>query len=190
MIVLLICSALSPARAEEVAADSSGQDVRNQPVENAQSASLMPEREQELIDLFLRARKRYVSGKPGTFAKDVRLDMQVELFRFMKAGQDVQDWVGTVKGHGTTPEGDTWLVIEIADGITLGTWKARANDAVEQTLLHPFSPLHKLAAKATMGEPVIFSGRIIASMNDTDDAMISRPQLIARFKDLRIDKSR
>jgi hypothetical protein len=77
------------------------------------------------IGLFLEARRRYVPEKSEAFAKDTRLALQVALFRFMDKSQDAENWIGTAKTHGTTPQGDAWLVIEIADGVAVGTWQTR-----------------------------------------------------------------
>ena len=151
--------------------------------ENA--APQMPERESQLIEIFAKARKQYDSGHAGVKSKDVRVGLQIQVIEFMEAGQDTKDWVGTVKTRGTSPEGDAWITIEIADGITVSTWQTHFFDQNQGTLIPNYSPLFERAHSLRIGQSVVFSGKIIESVTSNDEEMIVRPQLIARFTALK-----
>jgi len=151
-----------------------------------QSDAFLPQREIDLIQIFTQARKRYVAGKAGTRARDVRMDMQVSVVDFMRNGQTASDWVGVVKGRGTDKDGSVWLTMEIAEGITVSTWLTQVTDTDQHTLIPPYSPLYDVAKKARIGARAVFSAQILGSALAGDDEMISRPQLIARFTALRV----
>lgn len=186
-IALVLCLGWASARAEEAPVPQSpSPPVSGSTPDPGQREPAMPQREKDLIGVFARARKQYISGRSGTFAKDVRVGMQLGVVAFMEKGQDADDWIGTVKTHGTTPEGDVWLTLEIADGVTVSTWQTGVADKDERTLMPPYSPLHDLAQGAEIGKQAVFSGKILGSLITNDDEMISRPQLIMRFTALRI----
>lgn len=157
-----------------------------QPKSTAPAAQLTtsPDRERELIAILTDARKQYQSGRSGSTAKDVRMTMQINVLRFMRQSQTAQDWVGAVRSRGTTPTGEAWIVIEIADGITVATWQTKQDDFNSATLFQPHSALFKASQALRIGQPVTFGGTFLRSVLAADDQMVTSPQFIARFSAL------
>jgi hypothetical protein len=141
----------------------------------------MPQREQDLIGILMDARKQYQNGHTATAAQDARMGMQIRVISFMRQGQAVQDWVGTIKSHGVTPGGSAFITLEIADGITVSTWQNDQDDFNAATLFKPHTPLFQFSQGATIGETVLFSGTFQKSVLGSDEQMVTHPQFIARF---------
>jgi hypothetical protein len=148
-------------------------------------ASNMPQRERELIDILTSARKAYQTSHSPSPAKDARMDMQIRVISFMRQSQLATDWVGTVKSRGITPDGNAWISIEIADGITISTWQNEREDADSATMFRPHAKLFAAAQSAKIASPIIFSGTILKSVLANDDEMVMHPQFIARFSSLK-----
>ena len=148
-------------------------------------ASNMPERERELIDILMSARKTYQTSHSPSPAKDARMEMQIRVISFMRQSQVATDWVGTVKSRGTTPEGNAWISIELADGITVSTWQNERDDADFATMFRPHAKLFAAAQAAKIASPIIFSGTILKSVLGSDEEMVTHPQFIARFTSLK-----
>jgi hypothetical protein len=170
---MLIASAAFPgaARAEEGGAGVS---------------AARPQRESDLIALIDDARKLLRTGRSATPAQDARMAMQIQVISYMRQSQAAQDWTGTVKTHGTTSEGDAWITIEIAEGVTISTWQSESDDLNSNTLFKPHSKLFSVAQTAKIGQPVIFSGIILKSVLGKDEQMVQTPQFIARFSALKV----
>src|ERR1700760_2262478 len=111
-------------------------------------AANMPQRERELIDILLSARKAYQTSHSPSPAKDARMDMQIRVISYMRQSQVATDWIGTVKSRGITPDGDAWISIEIADGITVSTWQSEREDADSATMFRPHAKLFAAAHSA------------------------------------------
>jgi hypothetical protein len=148
-------------------------------------ASNMPQRERELIDILMSARKTYQTSHSPTPAKEARMDMQIRVISFMRQSQLATDWVGTVKSRGITPDGNAWISIEIADGVTISTWQNEHEDADSSTMFRPHAKLFAAAQSAKIASPIIFSGTILKSVLANDEEMVSHPQFIARFTSLK-----
>src|SRR5215469_11677259 len=99
----------------------------------------MPQRERELVDILMSARKAYQTSHAIAQAKDARMDMQIRVISFMRQSQVATDWIGTVKSRGITPDGNAWISIEIADGITVSTWQNEHDDGDSATIFRPHS---------------------------------------------------
>lgn len=149
------------------------------------SAANMPQREKELIDILLSARKTYQTSHSATPAKDARMEMQIRVISYMRQSQVATDWIGTVKSRGITPDGNAWVVIEIADGITVATWQNERDDSDSGTMFRPHSKLFAPAQSAKIASPIIFSGTILKSVLANDEEMVMHPQFIARFTSLK-----
>ncbi len=122
------------------------------------SAAAQPQREHDLIAILMDARKEYQTAKTP----------------------------GTVKSRGLTPEGNAWIVIEIADGITVATWQSQRDDVQSGTLVREHAPLFSAFQQAKLGSTVVFDATILKSVLASDDDMVLRPQFIARFEGLKI----
>ena len=148
-------------------------------------ASNMPQRERELIDILMSARKSYQTSRSPSPAKDARMDLQIRVISFMRQSQVATDWVGTVKSRGITPDGNAWISIELADGITVSTWQGEREDSDSSTMFRPHAKLFVASQSAKIASPIIFSGTILKSVLATDDEMVTHPQFIARFTSLK-----
>lgn len=150
------------------------------------AATSQPQRERDLIAILMDARKEYQTAKTPNPAQDARMDMQLRVIGFMRQSQIADKWVGTVKSRGLTPEGNAWIVIEIADGITVATWQSQRDDVQSGTLVREHAPLFSTFQQAKLGSTVIFDATILKSVLASDDDMVLRPQFIARFSGLKI----
>jgi hypothetical protein len=155
------------------------------PDSSAPQAESTPKRETDLISIFEAAAKEYAANHEATRAQDVRLEVQVRTLRFMRENQTAEDWTGVVKTRGSTPEGDLWISIEIADGITVSTWKSNIDDAGATTLLRQGSKLFLAAQKMKIGQRIKFSGSFLKSVMAEDEDMILRPEFIMLFTDFK-----
>jgi hypothetical protein len=152
--------------------------------ESAATAN-MPEREKAFIDMLIDVRTRYTANHAVSAAQDSRMGLQIRMMSFMRESQIAQDWRGIVKSGGITSDGNARLTIEIADGITVGTWTTDTEDRGRGTLFKPGSPLFDASKTLKIGDPVVFSGTIVNSILASDDEMLMRPQFIVRFTALR-----
>lgn len=153
-----------------------------------QALAAMPARQRELIDVLMTARKQYLKNRSAARTADVRIDMQLKVIDFMQKGQDFENWRGTVKTRGTTPEGDAWITIDIADGISITTWQKRGDDYIDLTLIRKFTAMHKTIDDAKIGQPVVFSGHVVSALLSSDEEMVMRPQLVARLTSLTVSQ--
>jgi hypothetical protein len=152
----------------------------------ASQQDAMPQRERDLIAILAAARKQYMAGPSATAAQNIRTGMQIDILAFMRKNSVAQDWVGTVKSQGITPESDGWISLEIADGITISTWKDEKEDSTAFTLFKPHSALLQASQSAKLGQRVTFSATFLRSLLASDDQMISQPEFIARFSALKV----
>jgi len=152
----------------------------------AAATTAMPQREADLIAIMEDARKQLRTGHGASPAQDARMSMQIHVMSYMRQSQAAQDWTGTVKTRGTTPEGDAWISIEIANGVTVSTWQTEVEDLNANSLFKPRSPLFAAAKSAKIGQPVTFSGIILKSVLGKDEDMVQTPQFIARFSALKV----
>ena len=100
--------------------------------------------------------------------------------------QIATDWIGNVKSRGLTPDGEAWISIEIADGVTISTWQTERDDQSAATGSASMPSFFPAAQAAKIGSPIIFSGTILKSVLANDDEMVLRPQFIARFSALKL----
>ena len=153
---------------------------------DAEPGANMPQRERDLVDILLGARKQYTSSHATSSASDARIGMQIRVMGYMRESQIATDWIGTVKTRGLTPDGEAWISIEIADGVTISTWQTQRDDQSAATLFLPHAKLFPAVQAAKIGSPIIFSGTILKSVLANDDEMVLRPQFIARFSALKL----
>ncbi len=149
-------------------------------------ASAMPARESDLLGLIADAQKQYATSHSASPAKDARMSLQIHVIPFMRVSQRAENWVGTVKGAGTTAGGNRWITIDIGNGATVSTWLDERQDQTVGTLLKERTPLFAVSKTAKLGQPVTFSGIILKSVLASDDDMVARPQFIVRFTALKI----
>jgi hypothetical protein len=141
----------------------------------------MPQREQDFIAIFDKARRQYGLAKSVVARQGARIGMQIDLHEFLGLTHRAQDWVGTFRQSEASADGNRSIEIEIAPGVLISTWTSDYQEARFQTMIRPFSPLAPLAKELRIGEPVKFSADLIGSVISTDDDMVLRPRIIAQF---------
>jgi hypothetical protein len=144
------------------------------------TATAATDREGDLIGLVTSARGAYAAAGAAT----ARLDLQIQVTRFVREDPAIDGWRGTVVARGLTPEGDAWIEIEIADGVTLATWQSRRDDRDAGTLIKRHFDMFPLVAAATIGQRVVFSGVFVSSVLASDEEMVMRPRFIMRLSAL------
>jgi hypothetical protein len=169
------CAHPQPAHAQDASSGLSAD--ANDP----DSSIPLPERERQLITVLREEQKRYRSVRDAPQQADVRMALEVRVADFMDVSQEATDWIGIVRGTHSTPEGDAWVVIEIAPGVTISTWTNRFVDRDDLTLIRNFSPLHRELNELKVDQPVQFSATMIMYDISSDEDMVLRPHIIARF---------
>ena len=147
--------------------------------------SMMPDRERTLIHLFLDGRRKYEAASPGLEREQCRLKMQAAVSKLVGEAPDVKNWVGVFRASHTNPEGDRSVRIEIAPGVTISTAQNRQDDPNLATLIEPHSDSYAEVDGIGVGQPIVFSGRILAGRLSSDDDMVEQPLLFAHFSSLR-----
>lgn len=110
--------------------------------------------------------------------------MQSAVHNFMGLAHNAQDWVGIFKDTKKNPLGTQSVEIEISPGVTVQTWDNPASDASYFTLFQQTSPMGKLVSSLSIGDEVVFSANLIGAVVSTDEEMVLRPTLIAKFSKL------
>lgn len=107
--------------------------------------------------------------------------MQVRVYDFLKEDPEAKNWTGIVKDVGKTTDGERWIRVEIAPGITIETCPDRSSDPRGLTLIRPQSALARALDGITVNDPVTFSALIYGGRIADDTAMVQVPEMIARF---------
>ena len=147
--------------------------------------AVAPERERDFLSIIGNARDQLKDA--GTLDKraDVRMGMQVKVMDFIQLSADAKDWVGIVKEHGRTREGDAWITIEIGPNVIVSTVRALNDDPGHVTLIRAKSAVSEGLKKIEIGQKVAFSGTLVRYLITSDENMIERPQLFAHFTDIK-----
>jgi hypothetical protein len=148
------------------------------------AAVQMPEREQALVAIVDNARKQFHGGHSATPARDARLTLQIGVTAFLKTDAMIKDWVGTVSSRGTADDGESWLAVELPDGIEVSTWRTKLEDSQDFTMIRPGGPNYEAVNSVAIGQRVVFSGQFVKPMLAGDEEMLERPQFILQFNDL------
>jgi hypothetical protein len=146
----------------------------------------LPQREADYIVIIQNARRQYAAAKSIDARKNIRMAMQSAIHLYMGLSHSAQDWVGIFKDSKKNPKGSQSLQIEIAPGVTIGTWDNPTADVTSDTMLQQFSALGKLVNGLSIGEEVMFSADLLGSVVGNDDDMVLRPRVIARFSQLKM----
>ena len=149
------------------------------------SRAPLPQREAEYIGIIQNTRRQYAAARSIDARRNTRMAMQSAVHNFMGLSHNAQDWVGVFKDSKRNPEGSRSLEIEIAPGVTIATRDNPAADAPYYTMIKQFSALGKLIDGFQIGDDVMFSADLIGAVISSDDDMVSRPQVIARFNALK-----
>ena len=91
------------------------------------------------------------------------------------------DWVGKLTHMGTNSNGDAYVEIEIASGITVKTWNNAFSDAADRSMISNRSTLYNSVADLKVGRTVKFSADLLRIANLTERGSFEEPDMIARF---------
>lgn len=141
----------------------------------------MPEREENFIAIFDKARSQYALAKSVAARQGARIGLQIDLHEFLGLTHRAQDWVGIFRQSTTSESGNRSIEIEVAPGVLVSTWTSDYEEARFQTMIRPFSPLAPALKDLQIGDPVKFSADLIGSVVSTDDDMVLRPRIVAQF---------
>jgi hypothetical protein len=144
----------------------------------------LPLREAEYIGIIQSTRRQYAAARSIDARRGTRMAMQSAVHNFMGLSHSAQDWVGVFKDSKKNPTGSQSIEIEIAPGVTVATWDNPASDGTYYTMIKPFSTLGKVIDSLSIGDEVVFSADLIGAVISSDDDMVARPQVIARFSKL------
>lgn len=169
----------SPARADP----RPGEGSPTPPVtQNSEHRPQLPERERQFIQIIEDARKEL---KVSRSIKDVRMGMQIRVTNFYDQSHFLEGWLGTVDGTRVYDNGDVWIDIKIAEGITVGTVQTHARDTQYATLIEGGTKLAQIAADLHAGQPIQFTAVLFRYVTDSDEEMIKNPRLLAHFTSLK-----
>jgi hypothetical protein len=149
------------------------------------SRAPLPQREAEYIGIIQNTRRQYAAARSIDARRNIRMAMQNAVHNFMGLSHKAQDWVGVFKNSKMNPDGTRSLEVEIAPGVIIATWDNPASDTTYYTMIKQFSPLGKLIDDLQIGDDVTFSADLIGTVVSSDDDMVARPQVIARFSALK-----
>jgi hypothetical protein len=144
----------------------------------------LPPREADYIRIVEDARRQYLSARSVDGRKNARVEMQSAVHNFMGLAHNAEDWVGVFKNTKKNPLGTQSVEIEISPGVTISTWDNPASDTNYYTLFQQTSPMGKLASSLSIGDEVVFSANLIGAVVSSDEDMVLRPQVIAKFSKL------
>lgn len=153
--------------------------------DDASLTSFMPEREKKLIQTVEQTRQSFAAARTPEQRQQVRLDWQIATTRFAHEQYEEKGWVGFVRMNRITRDGEAALSLEIAPGILISTFQNRDADPEGKSLIGAHSPLYEQVNALTIGEPVQFDAVLLLGRISTDEEMVNRPELIARFTKLK-----
>src|ERR1700722_6980084 len=93
----------------------------------------------------------------------------------------VANWVGTIDGVGANSDGDAWIVIAIAPGLTVQTWNNSLLDIRQHTLIRRDSPLYNALKDFKSGQKVAFTATLIGLGDVKEKDKVTEPDMIASF---------
>lgn len=93
----------------------------------------------------------------------------------------VTNWTGTVDSMGTNDDGDAWVIIAIAPGLTVQTWRNSSPDIQAHTLIQHDTPLYNALADIKIGQKVVFTATLIGLGDQDEKAKVTEPEMIAHF---------
>jgi hypothetical protein len=102
-----------------------------------------------------------------------------------------KDWTGTIKTLDSNGDGDGILVVELAEGISVGTWNNAFSDIDDNTLIKSSKLLDRLS-EMSEGDEVTFSGSFlkdsetcVSNKGLTKVGKLMRPEFVFRFSEVK-----
>ena len=176
-VALAVAACLAPGRGAAAADDAA------QP-SHAAITSVSPQREEDFIAIIEKARNKYAHAHSSEDRARARLALQLDMLHFVGGGLEAKDWIGIIRDKGLLEDGSMWLVVEVGDGIVLKTQHSLQNDPERATIITPRSAIFDTADKAFIGQRVRFSGSVLHSIIESDEAMVGRPEFLVHFDQL------
>jgi len=149
--------------------------------DTAEKPPAPPQREQDYINVFVGARKEYLSARTAQSKVAARQHMQIRAHDVIGIDPIARGWVGFIMDITNTPDGDRQLTISIAPNVSLATWGNRYDDAQHGTLLKKYTPLYEALDNVMVGTPVLFDAVLIGARITDDESMVLRPEVITKF---------
>ena len=150
----------------------------------------MPQRESDFVAMMQNARRQYLAARSVDGRQYARMAMQSTVHNFMGLSHRADGWVGVFRDSKKNPLETMSVEIEVAPGVTVGTWDNPAADTSYYTLIRQSSAMGKLIDSLVIGDEVVFSGDIVGAIISSDEEMVLHPRFIARFEKLqKIDGS-
>lgn len=163
--------------------DSDGPDVEQ--VEEKKDSAKSPGAQRKLVSTVEAARGTYAKAKTDLRRSKVLRDRNRKL---VAAGTNAKSWRGTITDVGANGEGKAYVEIEIADGITVGTWNNALSDIGDDTLIPESSPLYDVLLELEPGDEVVFSGKFLRDFepsNLTEYFAIETPEFVMKFTSIK-----
>lgn len=119
-------------------------------------------------------------------------DPMTALERMGKPIFSATNWVGKVKTLDATSDGFGVLVIEVEDGVTVGTTNNAISDVSSETLIRQTSPLFSQVSTLSEGQWVMFSGSFLtgtsgdcfSEMSMSLAGKVRSPEFVFRFSEV------
>lgn len=146
-----------------------------------------PDSEKAAVAAINKFQTKYQNASNDLQQADIRLKRDDAVCK-ASGGSSIKNWSGIVKSIGGTSEGQGYLTVEIAEGVTLETWNNTLSDSSARTLIPRNSPLYKTVLGLKEGTLVTFSGSFVPAdgacldtMNFTEVFAMYTPEFVFKF---------
>jgi hypothetical protein len=146
-----------------------------------------PDSESAAIAAISKYQTKYQNASNNLQQADIRLKRDDAVCK-ASGGSSIKSWTGIVKSIGGTSEGQGYLTVEVAEGVTLETWNNTLSDSSDHTLIPRNSPLYKTVLGLEEGDLVTFSGSFVPAdgacldtKNLTEVFAMYTPEFVFKF---------
>ena len=146
----------------------------------------MPPDERAFIAVVQKARADYKAAPNEMAAGGFRVTRSRAICAALSERMAARNWIGKVKALTSNGDGKGVIEIDLADGVTVGTYNNRVSDFATHTLIDPDAPLFAAASNRSVGDVVTFSADLFP--DDTDcikemslDGSMTAPEFLALF---------
>jgi hypothetical protein len=129
----------------------------------------------------------YRNAKNELQKSALRKERAQELKAALGGKLEVVNWTGVLTDLSTNSDGDAYITVEIARGVSIRTWNNSLSDKGDRTLIKFGSSLFKALAEMEEGTRVHFSGSFfpgqdfVKEMSLTESGSMSEPEFLFRF---------
>ena len=146
----------------------------------AKAAIPAPQAEIDYIGAITAARPAYAGAGNELRQSSVEHNME-DAMRAAVKGARAEGWIGMIDSMGTNGDGDAWIVVTVADGMTVHTTNNSLSDTFTHTLIKHGSPLYERIADLKKGDTVQFSAQLLKLTDLTERGKVEEPEMEARF---------